>query len=255
MAKRTRIGLLTPSSNTVMEPRVGEILRDIDGVTAHFGRFRVKKIDLGETALGQFSFEPQLIAADLLADAKCDVIVWGGTSGGWLGADNDRKLCAAIREATGTAATTTTLATLDALKALGARSLGLATPYLTEVQNAIQETFGAEGFPCVAERHLGDPGNFSFANFSEDEVAQTVADVAAQGPDAVAVFCTNFDGPRIAPMIEQTHDVAVLDSISVTLWHALRIAGRDTAPMTRWGRIFAHDLPGNTERSTREVSA
>ena len=88
MSSTCRIGLLTPSSNTIMEPRVSQILADTPGTTAHFARFRVVKIAMSDEALGQFSFVPQLEAAEHLVDAKCDVIAWGGTSGGWLGADN-----------------------------------------------------------------------------------------------------------------------------------------------------------------------
>lgn len=255
MAQRIRIGLLTPSSNTVMEPRVADLLDGLDGVTAHFGRFRVTSIKMDDQSLGQFGFEPQLAAADLLADAKCHVIAWGGTSGGWLGPDNDRRLCAAIREATGIPATTSTLATLDAFGALGVRRYGLATPYLAEVQEAIQSTFRSEGFECVAERHLEDPGNFSFARYDEETVGRLASEVAAEAPDAVAIYCTNFDGPRVAPEVERRHGVPVLDSISVTLWHALRLAGRDTSSLTRWGRIFAHDIPANSGLRGRPVPA
>ncbi|KZY24572.1 Asp/Glu/hydantoin racemase, partial [Sulfitobacter sp. HI0040] len=172
MQTRVRIGLLTPSSNTVMEPRVAELLAELPQVTAHFGRFRVVRIAMSDDALGQFSFEPQLAAADLLADAKCDVIAWGGTSGGWLGVENDRALCHAITERTGVPATTSTLATLDAFRAMGASRYALATPYLEEVQNAIITNFAKVGFDCVHERHLEDPGNFTFAQYDEDTIAQ-----------------------------------------------------------------------------------
>ncbi|KZY04965.1 maleate cis-trans isomerase family protein [Sulfitobacter sp. HI0023] len=255
MQTRVRIGLLTPSSNTVMEPRVAELLAELPQVTAHFGRFRVVRIAMSDDALGQFSFEPQLAAADLLADAKCDVIAWGGTSGGWLGVENDRALCHAITERTGVPATTSTLATLDAFRAMGASRYALATPYLEEVQNAIITNFAKVGFDCVHERHLEDPGNFTFAQYDEDTIAQMIREVAAKTPDAITVFCTNFDGPRVAPTVEGETGIPVFDSISVTLWHALRRIGFDTAPLSRWGRIFECPLPRNDTRGAEQVSA
>lgn len=243
MKSMVRVGLLTPSSNTVMEPRVGDLLSGLSGVTAHFGRFRVTRIAMSDDALGQFTFEPQLEAADLLADAKCDVIAWGGTSGGWLGAQNDRELCRVITERTGIPATTSTLATLDACRALGAKRYALATPYLGEVQQAIVKNFSALGLDCVDERHLEDPGNFSFAEYDETVVADLIRQVAEKAPDAIVVFCTNFDGTRVAPVIERETGIPVLDSISVTLWHALRIVGFDTGQMSGWGRVFGCALP------------
>lgn len=251
MPPRIRLGLLTPSSNTVMEPRTAELLSGLSDVTAHFGRFRVVRIAMSEDSLGQFSFAPQIAAAELLADARCDVIAWGGTSGGWLGVENDRALCAQITARTGIPATSSTLATLDAFRALGARRYALATPYLQEVQDAIMAGFASHGFDCLRERHLEDPGNFSFADYDEATVAGLIRDVAAAGPDAIAVFCTNFDGPRVAPAIERETGIPVLDSISVTLWHALRRVGFDTAPLAQWGRIFAQDAPRATSGGAR----
>lgn len=255
MTTRIRIGLLTPSSNTVMEPRVGDLLRDIPDVSAHFGRFRVTQINMGEKALGQFTFEPQLAAADLLADAKCDVIAWGGTSGGWLGLENDRQLCRAITERTGVPSTTSTLATLDGFHALGVKTYGLVTPYLDEVQRAILPNFAKDGFQCIAERHLEDAGNYSFALYDEAIVADLIREVAAARPDAIAVYCTNFNGTGVAGEVETETGVPVLDSISATIWHALKLLGHETSTAAHWGRIFLQDLPKKAAGDRRSAQA
>jgi len=255
MAAQVRVGLLTPSSNTVMEPRAAQLFADLPGVSVHFGRFRVTRISMGEDALGQFEFDPQIAAAELLADAKCDVIAWGGTSGGWLGAKNDRELCEEITERTGVPATTSTLATLDGFRVLGAKTYGLATPYLNEIQQAIVENFGALNFECVAERHLEDPGNFSFALYDETVVADLIRDVAAKSPEAIAVYCTNFDGTSVAPNLERETNIPVLDSISVTIWHALRLIGYDTSGMSKWGRIFSCGLPESAQQASSPISS
>ncbi len=243
VTERIKIGLLTPSSNTIMEPRASAIFADLPGASVHFGRFRVTQIAMSDDALGQFGFEPQLQAAELLAEARCDVIAWGGTSGGWLGTANDRALCAQITARTGAQATTSTLATLAAFRALGVRRYGLVTPYLSEIQAAVQKTCAAEGFDCAGERHLEDRGNYSFAAYDEPTIAGLIRDVAASGPEAIAVFCTNFDGTRIAPELERETGISVIDSISVTLWHCLRLAGVDTSGLAHWGGLFALDLP------------
>ena len=63
MQKRTLIGMLTPSSNTVLEPVTSAMLAGLPEVTAHFGRFRVTEISLNPQALGQFDNAPFLDAA------------------------------------------------------------------------------------------------------------------------------------------------------------------------------------------------
>jgi len=233
-----RLGMLTPSSNTALEPLTAALLARTPHVTAHFARLRVTEIALSAAALGQFDHAPQLAAADLLADAKVHAIAWNGTAGGWRGFDADRALCAAITARTGAPATTSTLATLDALAALGARRIAFVTPYLAEVQRAIVGNFGAAGFDVVAERHLGDRGNFSFAAFDEAVIEAMVRAVAAERPDAIAIYCTNFRGTRLVERLEAETGVTILDSIAVTAWGALRAAGADPSIIAGWGSLF-----------------
>ena len=83
--KRTLIGMLTPSSNTALEPITTMMLAGLPEVSAHFGRFRVTQIALSDNALKQFDDANILAAAELLNDAELDVIAWNGTSSGWLG--------------------------------------------------------------------------------------------------------------------------------------------------------------------------
>jgi maleate isomerase len=89
--------MLTPSSNTVLEPATTAMLAGVPGVTAHFGRFKVTEIALTDRALGQFDESGILRAAELLADARVDAIAWNGTSASWLGFDRDERLCERIQ--------------------------------------------------------------------------------------------------------------------------------------------------------------
>src|ERR1700756_3017929 len=127
MAMRKRLGMITPSSNSVLEPVTSAMLHGVADVTAPFSRFRVREIGLDAAALNQFDTSVMLPAADLLADAKVDAIAWNGTSASWRGFDRDRSLCVAIMERTGVPSTTSTLACIDAVRALGAKRIGFAT--------------------------------------------------------------------------------------------------------------------------------
>ena len=55
MDSRKFIGMLTPSSNTVLEPITNKILNSIEGVTAHFSRFTVTEISSNPHSLNQFN--------------------------------------------------------------------------------------------------------------------------------------------------------------------------------------------------------
>lgn len=227
-----RLGMLTPSSNTVLEPATYGLLAGVPQVSAHFQRLRVLSISLEGGSTGQFDAAPMVTAAEMLADAKVHAICWNGTSGSWLGLEADRAVCDAIATATGIPATTATLALHDALTALGARRVGLVTPYLGSVQAAILANLRAAGFETGGERHLEDPGNYSFADHDDALVTRLVREVAAEGCDAIAIHCTNFRGLAAAAAVT---DVPVLDSVAVALWGALRAAGGDTAAVPALG--------------------
>ena len=138
---RILLGMLTPSSNTVLEPTTMAILENLDEVTAHFSRFKVTEITLSESGLAQFEHDRFLEAAKLLADAKCHSIAWNGTSAGWLGFDNDTNLCTSITKSTGAPSTTSILANNDLFQRHGVSTFGLVTPYTTDVQAKILENY------------------------------------------------------------------------------------------------------------------
>jgi maleate isomerase len=235
---RVRIGMLTPSSNTILEPVTAQILARLPDVSVHFSRFRVTEIALDSIALGQFDERPMLAAAELLADAKVDVISWNGTSAGWLGLDSDRRLCERITAVTGISASTSVLSLFEVLARRAERRIGLVTPYTDDVQSAIIEGFSKEGVDVVAERHLGIRDNFSFSEVSEATLAAMIGEVAAAEPDAVAVFCTNLRAASIVPALEKRYDLAVHDSIVTAAYGALKAAGVNLDRMVGFGRMF-----------------
>ena len=242
MSHRTLLGMLTPSSNTVLEPVTAALLADLPEVSAHFGRFKVTEIALSERALAQFDISGILAAAELLSHARCDVIAWNGTSASWLGFDADRRLCAEIEQRTGAQACTSVLALNEIFEKTGVQRFGLITPYLDDVQQRIIANYRSAGFECVAERHLGLQDNFSFAEVTPEQIRQMAAELMSgppeQRPQALIILCTNLRGAPIAAELEQALGVPVYDSISAVVWKSLRLAGVDTRRITGWGRLM-----------------
>jgi maleate isomerase len=239
MSHRVRLGMLTPSSNTVLEPTTAAMLAGLPDVSAHFGRFKVTEIALSDAALQQFDDSEILRAADLLAHAKVDVIAWNGTSASWLGFDRDEQLCGRITAATDIEAATTTLAFREIFERTQVRRIGLVTPYRDDVQAKIVANWGASGFACTAERHLGITDNFAFTEVSEGEIESMIRDVVREGCEVVAIVCTNMRGAAVAARLEPELGVPICDSVAVTLWKCLAVAGVDTARVQGWGRLFS----------------
>jgi maleate isomerase len=238
MTRTIRLGVLTPSSNTALEPLTGAIVASVPGCSAHFSRFKVTEIALTADALGQFDDSKILAAAELLADAKVDVIGWSGTSSGWLGFDADRRLCQRITERTGVPATTAVLA-LNELLALGdVKRLALVTPYTEDVQQRIGDNYRTIGIEVVAERHLDLRVNHDFALVEPERLRTLMREVAQARPDAITTFCTNLRAAPLADAVEAELGIPLLDTVSTTVWGLLRLADADPSLVTGWGRLF-----------------
>jgi maleate isomerase len=237
-----RLGVLTPSSNTVLEPLTLAMIADLPGVTAHFSRFRVTEIGLTAPGLQQFEHSEIVRAGELLADARVHVIAWSGTSASWLGFERDEELCRRIEDRTGIRACTSVLAFREIFERTAVRRVGLVTPYLDDVQQRIISNWDGAGFHCTAERHLGLSDNYSFAEVPEAAIADMVRDVARAGCDAVAIVCTNLKGAKLALRLEQELDVPIYDSITVTVWRSLALAGVESDSLSAWGGLFTNPL-------------
>jgi maleate isomerase len=238
VTKRILLGMLTPSSNTTLEPVTAQMISGVPEASAHFGRFKVTEIALSAQALGQFDDSAILSAAELLSHAKVDVIAWNGTSSGWLGFDADERLCERIRAKTGIPACTSVLALNEIFALAGVTRFGLVTPYRDDVQDRIVVNYRAAGFECVAEKHLRLQDNFSFSEVGAHEIRAMTREVAKAKPQAITIFCTNLRGAPLVAELEAELGIPIYDTIATVVWKSLRIAGADTRRIKGWGRLF-----------------
>jgi maleate isomerase len=238
MTKRVFLGMLTPSSNTSLEPITTAMLAELPEVSAHFSRFKVTEIALSAQALAQFDNDGILRAAELLAHAKVDAIGWNGTSSGWLGFETDVRLCEMITAETGIPATTSMLALNEILEQRKVKRLGYVTPYLDDVQARILENYGRLGVSCRGERHLGLRDNFSFSEVPASQIEAMAREVAKEKPDAITVICTNLNAAPSVAKLEHETGIPIYDTIATVVWKCLKLAGVDTKRVTGWGSLF-----------------
>jgi maleate isomerase len=236
---RIRLGMITPSSNTALEPITARLLADTPSVTAHFARLRVTEISMGGKALAQFDQAPMLEASSMLADMRPHAIVWNGTSGGWRGLDADRQLCTTIEERFGVPVTTVTLALVKLLKDKGIGRVGFVTPYTDDVQQLILGTFAAEGISATVSPCLGISENFAFSTVTEATLDRMVGEAAAARPEAILPFCTNLPATPYAARWEDTYGIPVIDSIALATRVGLELSGVSPSIIAGWGRVFS----------------
>lgn len=238
MTASIRLGVLTPSSNTALEPLTSAIVATVPHVSAHYSRFKVTEISLKPDALGQFDDRKMLAAAELLADAHVDVIGWSGTAAGWLGFESDHRLVERIQEHTGIPATTAVLALNELLAIKDMHRLALVSPYTPDVQKRIIQNYAGIGIEVVAEQHLGICVNHDFALVSPAALCSLMREVATASPQAITTFCTNLHAAHLAEAIESELGIPLLDTVSTTVWGMLRAARIPTAQVTGWGQLY-----------------
>jgi maleate isomerase len=213
--------MLVPSSNTILEPVTVGLLPPDGSVTAHVSRLRVLRIADDDSTQSQFDVEPMLQAADLLADAKVDLILWNGTAAGWLGFARDEAITTTIAARTGIPATTAVIALNQRLQDLGARRIGLVTPYVADIERQIIANYHAIGIEIVAAARADRMDNAGFADITPDEVAAMVRRVAVAPLDAILILCTNMAGAPVATALTAELGIPVLDSVVVAVEHSL----------------------------------
>jgi maleate isomerase len=230
------IGFITPSSNTVVERVTLAILRDFPQVSPHFSRTPV--VGAVDPFPQSYDFDNMLAAARLLGDARLDAIVWNGSKGGSVGFAVDHDLVARIEAATGARSTTTTLAIDQVFRADGVTRFGMVTPYVEAYSQRIVDTFGREGYGCVAMVNSGLKDNFSFSTVPPDTIVAMLREAARAKPQAIITYCTNFAAAPLVAEMEAELGIPIYDSVTMAVWQALKLVGVGTAPGEAWGQVF-----------------
>ncbi len=213
-ARPARVGLMIPSSNTMMEV---DFARDLPpGTALHTARmFMEDTTPAGENRmLDEFA----LPAARDLGTARPDVVVFGCTSAGALrGNDYDSELCERISELTGAPAVSTIGAVRAAIAGSGSTSVGVITPYVDELNERIRASIEADGTRVAAIAGLGITDNFAIAEVGHDEIVafavRALGQLAAQASiGLVFASCTNFGAMAARPAIAERLGLPVVTS-------------------------------------------
>jgi maleate isomerase len=226
-----RVGLLVPSSNTVMEPDLWGALPP--GVALHTARMYLE--DTTPEGERRMLDEHVLPAARDLATARPDLIVFGCTSAGALrGNRYDAELCARISELSGVPTVSVIAAVRQAIAATGARRVGVVTPYVEELNRPIRESLEADGVEVAAIAGLGIADNFQIARVPPARICD-FAEQTLRGLDVDLAFvsCTNFPAYTALPELERRLDRPVVTSNQAAI--AAVLALLDATPARRAG--------------------
>jgi maleate isomerase len=209
-ADRKRLGLLVPSSNTIMEQDLQRGLSDIANV--HTARmYLVETTEKGESAMLDEYF-PR--AVEDIASLKPHAVVFGCTSAGALrGRAYDKDLCERIQARTGAAAISTIDAASSALAESGHQRVSVLTPYIDELNVRVRASIEDAGVEVIEIAGLGITDNFRLAEPTPSEIANHAVELIRRtNPSMLFISCTNFRSLEAAQRIESATGVPVMTS-------------------------------------------
>jgi maleate isomerase len=217
----TRIGLIIPSSNRMVEQ---EMVRHVPpGVTAHVARLRMT----GAHRVGIDTLLPRVEeAAAMLLDACCDVVAFHCTANSTSeGSEGEDKLTGALRAAGAALATTTAGAIRAAFDALAARRIVLITPYSQETTDHEVEFLRHAGYEVLAARGFALRGSDEYCATPAQFWRDRALEAARPDADCYLLSCANISTFPVIEDIEQKLGRPVISSNQAVIFDALRLLG------------------------------
>jgi arylmalonate decarboxylase len=236
---RGRIGLVSPSTNTTLEPEFWRLAPE--GVSIHVAR--VFQSGPQEPSTYRRMADDIGTAATLLATAEVDVIAFGCTSCTYFVPPEEIRGTMAEKARCPTVLTAD--AVVDALRALDVRRVALASPRTEFVTQRELKFLADSGFEVVASHSLGLGATEEERRYIGRVPTEALYRLATSvdRPEAEAVFVTCTQLPTL-PMIERLETALgkpVITSNQATLWRCLRHIGFK-APIKGYGRLLDAQL-------------
>ncbi len=194
------------------------------------------------------SFPRAVAAAELLADARCDIIVFHCTGSSMHdGLEAEREVIDAIQKATGRLATSTASALLAALEAMDARKVVLTAPSTEEGLESETRFVESAGYEVVHGRAVGLPGSDGFVAEPSETWVQVAIEEQDPRADLMLMACTNLHTTEVIQEMEAAIGRPVLTSNQSTLWYCLRRLGRND-DIPELGQLFKLPLKDGARR-------
>jgi len=177
-------------------------------------------------------------AADLILPGDAlDVVAFGCTSASIvMGSDVIAQNIHAAKP--GAKTTNPAFAAFAAFRALGAKRIGVLTPYGDSVNQLVQQSIEEAGFEVPVFGSFNEPHDPTVAKIDSESVKNGLAQIVdSTDVDAVFISCTSIRVAADVAAIEDEVGVPVTSSNHAMAWHCLRLAGvNDSLP--EHGRLF-----------------
>jgi len=226
---RAKFGVISPSTNTVVEPEFHAMA--VPGVTAHNARIHIRDQnmadDRGMELLLEQIREEIGFAVQRVMTAEPDYMVMGMSAETfWGGVEGNREFVRQIKDLSGGLGVATGAEACErALQLFGAKRIGIVTPYQPVGDENVVKFFGEIGFDVVNIKGLKCPTAVSIAHVTERELRDALIEVNTADVDVLVQCGTNLSMVRLADEAERWFDKPVIAINAATWWMALRDNG------------------------------
>ena len=238
---RARIGLVVLASDYTIEHEFRAMIA-MEGVDLFMARIANDPRVTPETLA---AMEPMLTdtASRILPGDRLDVLAYGCTSASVvLGADRVSQRLAEAKP--DTPVSNPISAAFAAFDALGARRIGVLTPYRRDVNEQVRAYITRHGYEVPVFGSFNEEMDPVVATIDEDSLVSAIDTIrAGHEIDAVFVSCTSVRLAEAVAGIEERTSLPVTSSNHAMAWHCLRLAGIGDTVADR-GRLFTLPLGG-----------
>lgn len=211
-----RVGLLVPSSNTVMENDLHRSLPK-ERFTVHTARMHLEEAT--PEAERRMVAEFAVPAAAQLKTLYPHLVVFGCTSAGAVG--GEEAICHRLGTIVGSPCLGVVASVTEALRRRALRRIAVITPYIDSLNRAVRASLEEAGFEVQAIHGMGITENFRLAEPQPGEIVAFAREKLTGVPaDGLFVSCTNFralaareDLERALSLPVVTSNLAVLEAI------------------------------------------
>jgi arylmalonate decarboxylase len=184
-------------------------------------------------------------AAALVAQGVDAIMVAGTSLTFYRGPEAHDRLLEKLRADTGLPVSTMSQAIVEALRAVGARRIAVATAYGDDINDKLTDLLVAAGFDvgaleCFNIREFGGPKKKTQAEI----IALSEAALArAGGADGLLISCGGLQTLGVAQPLEDRYGVPVVSSTPAAFWAAMRLVGAAAAVPGRGRLLDQADRP------------
>lgn len=214
---RARIGMLLPSGNQAAEPQFHAMLPQ--GVSLHTTRLKL----VGSSEADLLAMVERVEeAAQLVADAGADLVVFHCTAVSTFSAELEESIKRRVASASGKPVTATSEALVAALRALSARRIVMISPYLKPINEREAAYLRGSGFEVLDLAGLNCPTAAAMMAVTPERWKTFALEHRDQRADAYLISCTTVRSADVIEELERELGRPVVTSNTAAAWHCLR---------------------------------